>query len=250
MVSTCVRVNNEWLTVPVEACSRGEYCNLKEKGCSSNTGPCNPVGHTGNFVCTSLGIFPNPYDCQRYHVCYQSGINLVSLGFACMHETAFSPTTGECSLTVEDGVCNEPQFKCENSGDKGSWPGNDNIFYICKAVEVNNQRVLFPTLYRCGSNEVFTGQLCERKPLTISTPAETFTMSTSTSPLSSSTQNPIDTTTSPGGNFICYRAGIYPDRTNCRYYFSCDTYLRPIRIQCPIGTYFNQEMSSCYRGEC
>lgn len=121
VLAVCVKRNDEWEKIPVELCDResGYQCNVNEGACSNKTGPCNPINN-GTFACTSVGTFPDPYDCQLYHVCYESNGNLVSIEINCKPETAYDPITGVCSLSLNSLVCQEYGFKCNKAGDMGS----------------------------------------------------------------------------------------------------------------------------------
>jgi Chitin binding Peritrophin-A domain len=188
-------------------------------------GPCNPVGQTGNFVCTSAGTYPDPYDCQKYHLCYQNGDNLVAVNIECEQKTAFSPMTGTCSQTLKDPVCTDKTFVCNNVGDKAAWPGNANIFYICMATQIEGKRSLFPTLYRCPENYSFNGEDC--------VPGNSPGLP------------------GPGGpQKACNIPGLMPDMTNCRSYWYCNNKFQVQQIQCRTGTYFDKVSLSCKVGDC
>lgn len=232
LVATCVKSNGNWLTVPVESCDtdKGYYCNLNEHGCSNETGPCQPFGFEGNFACTSEGVFPDPYDCQKYHMCYKAGNTLVSANIDCGADKAFSAATGDCALTLKDSVCTQKQYACENSGESKSWPGNKNIFYICKATYDQGSRILYPTLYRCASGEIFNGNDCVPRSIT-----------------------DIDVLPFPDypiGPFRCSVPGLYKDEVDCHAYYQCDILGNARKYSCPTDTHFDDRIKSCARGTC
>ncbi|CAD7083291.1 unnamed protein product [Hermetia illucens] len=246
LLATCVQVNDKWMTVPVETCNEelGFYCNLNERGCSNLTGPCYPFGFEGNFACTTEGVFPDPYDCQKYHMCYKAGSTLVSANINCGGDRAYSASTGDCSVTVYDKICTEQQYICENAGDSGAWPGNNNIFYICKATMENDAKILYPTLYRCASGEVFNGARCVQK-------GGTGSVSPTVKPggsggSSGSSSRP----TSIPGEFICTERGLQADPSDCRSYYFCSLNGTARRFTCPLNSYFNLNTKSCVFGRC
>ncbi|XP_062550974.1 uncharacterized protein LOC134215900 [Armigeres subalbatus] len=220
-VARCIELNNSWQPVPVEECDAdaGYFCNVNEGGCSQRIGACNPAGQEGNFVCNTMGVFPDPFECEKYHFCYQNGQNLVSINMAC-ENTAFSPTTGDCSLPLNDTTCTIPQWNCSQAGEMNAWPGNNNIYYLCMADNRNGIRVLYPELYRCSANRVFNGTRC------------------------------VDRQTVPSQTYRCDSPGLYEDVTDCRYYYFCDANLVAQHIQCPSGSYFDTRTSSCVLGTC
>ena len=227
-MATCVRINNNWIAIPVEACNTddGFYCNLDYKGCSNETGPCRPLGHEENFPCTAEGVFPDPYDCQKYHLCFFEGNTLVAANINCGSDKAFSAASGDCSLNTSNVVCKRRQYTCNRAGDSASWPGNLNIFYVCMAKLDNGNRVIFPTLYRCASGEVFNGRDCVARG--------DFTGSI----------NPI------GGPFECTRVGLHEDPFNCRSYYYCDSKLRSMKYTCPSNSHYDAIRRTCVRGAC
>lgn len=228
LLARCIRLNGNWLTIPVETCNteEGFYCNLEKKGCSNATGPCHPFGFEGNFACTSEGVFPDPYDCQKYHMCYRAGHTLVSANIECGGDKAYSAATGDCSATIDDGVCNEPQYECHQSGDSQAWAGNMNIFYICKATFDRGERILYPTLYRCSSGEVFNGRDCIPRQQYVKVPGEKHEI------------------------FVCEKNGLFSDPGHCQSYYYCDSSLNWKKYTCPQHTHFDNRMKTCVRGSC
>lgn len=228
LLARCVRINNNWLTIPVETCNAedGHYCNLAAKGCSNATGPCHPLGFEGNFTCTSEGVFPDPYDCQKYHMCYRAGHTLVTANIECGGNKAFSASTGDCSKTIEDAVCTEPQYECEHSGDTHAWTGNLNVFFICTATFDHGVRILYPSLYRCASGEIFNGRDCIPKHQYVDVDGEMLP------------------------SFVCENGGLFADAGNCRSYYYCDSALKWRKYTCPHRTHFDNKIKSCVRGDC
>ncbi|XP_052897845.1 uncharacterized protein LOC128304677 [Anopheles moucheti] len=224
-VAVCVRIGTVWETFWVEACNPAEglYCNEFEGGCSASVGSCNPGGE-GNFECNTPGVFPDPFNCRLYHMCFMNGNNPVAISMDC-GGAAFSPATGDCSLPLNDTVCMSPQFSCTAVGQMDAWPGNNNIYYICAAETVNDNRVLRPRLYRCPSNQMFQQGQCVQR----------------------------DWSNMPPGTIVpyeCERPGLFADPAHCQYYYSCSTELVATHLQCPDGTYFNANTVSCVLGVC
>ncbi|XP_053673941.1 uncharacterized protein LOC128724201 [Anopheles nili] len=225
IVGVCIKIGSLWEMPFVEACNadEGYYCNEYEGGCSSSISSCNPGGE-GNFECNSPGIFPDPTNCRLYHMCLQNGNNQVAISMDC-GGFAFSAATGDCSLPLNNTVCLEPQFNCSFLGQMASWPGNNNIYYICAAETMNGNRYLRPRLYRCPANQMFVGGQCVQR----------------------------DWSNMPPGTivpYVCQRPGLFVDPSHCQYYYSCNSELVSTHLQCPDGTYFNANTLSCVLGTC
>lgn len=43
IVATCIRINNEWKTIPVAECGEGMFCNVRQGGCSDLAGESMPL---------------------------------------------------------------------------------------------------------------------------------------------------------------------------------------------------------------
>lgn len=247
LLSICVRNSTGWMIIPIEICdtTKGYYCNSRLGMCSNSTGPCHPFAMDGNFPCTSQGIFPDPYDCQKYHMCYFAGVTLVSVSLDCSGNKAFNAATGQCTTTLQDPICLFRQFQCENVGDAHPWPNSPNIFYICRALSQQDERVLYPSLYRCADGEVFNGYACQQGNI----PFETTTRSpTAVTAVSGGTGS--STTASPSNN-RCSITGLSADPDDCTSYYYCSAVNGIKRHRkCPSGTHFSTQYVSCVFGAC
>lgn len=159
VLARCIQIGNTWETALLKSCdaSQGLFCNEQEGDCSTTPGPCNPGGSGGAFTCTSEGIFPDPFDCRRYHTCFIVSGQLVNFNINCSAGSAFNPQMNDCSLDGNHEICRVPQFRCNAVGQMGAWPLNPNIFYIC----FSNAGSLFPVMYRCGRGQIFDENFME-----------------------------------------------------------------------------------------
>lgn len=268
LLAVCVKISSGWVNVPVETCDteNGFYCNSNMKSCSNVTGPCHPLGSEGNFPCTSEGIFPDPYNCQKYHMCYFVGLTLVAASVECGGNKVFNAATKDCSLPLNDPVCDKQQFECSSAGDARPWPNNPNIFYICQVATNQNIRVLHPTLYQCGTGEIFDGYICKPEGrVTSMTTTVSYTPKTSsflpeitgtrTMPIITSDEstNGFSSSTAATTNLPekCLRLGLYADPKDCYSYYYCSGYNGSLKhAKCSPGSYYNTAISSCTIGSC
>ncbi|XP_050334111.1 uncharacterized protein LOC126761774 [Bactrocera neohumeralis] len=255
LLSTCVRNSSGWMTIPIEICdtAKGFYCNSRAGMCSNSTGPCHPFAMDGNFPCTSQGIFPDPYDCQKYHMCYFAGVTLVAVTLECYGNKAFNAASGQCTATLQDSICLLPQFQCDNVGDAHPWPNSPNVFYICRALSQQDERVLYPSLYRCSDGEVFNGYGCQQGntqvDITTSSPAATVTAVTAVTAISGSGTGTTTTVSPSTGR--CSVAGLSADPEDCTKYYYCSAVNGVQRRRsCPSGTHFSTQYVSCVLGAC
>uniref|UniRef100_A0A034WC31 Chitin-binding type-2 domain-containing protein n=1 Tax=Bactrocera dorsalis TaxID=27457 RepID=A0A034WC31_BACDO len=255
LLSTCVRNSSGWMTIPIEICdtAKGFYCNSRAGMCSNSTGPCHPFAMDGNFPCTSQGIFPDPYDCQKYHMCYFAGVTLVAVTLECYGNKAFNAATGQCTATLQDSICLLPQFQCDNVGDAHPWPNSPNVFYICRALSQQDERVLYPSLYRCTDGEVFNGYGCQQgsiaSEITTRSPTVVGTATTTVTAVSGSGTG--STTTVAPSTGRCLVAGLSADPEDCTKYYYCSAVNGVQRHRsCPSGTHFSTQYVSCVLGAC
>ncbi|XP_068142550.1 uncharacterized protein [Drosophila tropicalis] len=249
LLATCVSHSSGWVNIPVESCDtdNGFYCNARLGMCSNETGPCHPFGLEGNFQCISQGIFPDPYDCQKYHMCYFVGATLVAATVDCGSDRAFNARTGQCSLTLQDPVCVQQQYSCPFVGYVAPWPTNANIFYVCKSPvkqNLNDTIVIYPSLHRCNDGEIFSDFVCTRgvdtSPPTGSLPGGS----------DAANVDPNDDSFSILPS-VCQHVGLIADMDDCRKYYYCSALNGTLRhLDCPTGTYYRPESSACVLGAC
>lgn len=231
LVAICIQKNGIWEAIPVDKCdeTNGFYCNLAEYGCSNKTGPCHPALQD-IFTCSSDGVFPNPYDCQKYYTCSRTGNNLIANTHDCGRNRAFSIVTRDCSLTMNHESCKRPQFNCTRPGDSGAWPGEPRLFYVCIREEIDNLHSITPYLHWCDYDEIYMDGNC--------VPVKQ---------INGNTGNP---TTGVIERFKCPGAGLYQDLTDCRSYYICDTQFYSRKATCQRNYYFNDIKKSCLPGHC
>ncbi|XP_049827417.1 mucin-5AC-like isoform X5 [Schistocerca gregaria] len=143
-------------------CVRGE-CVEGESECDVENDP---------ITCTGMGLFPDPYDCTKFHICKAEGNSSVRY---CSDGWAYNPLTGVCSEELTGSICSSLPIVCDALADSSTFPGNPSIYYIC----VSDDGVeIYPSLYRCPHGGIYN-------PSTYQC-SDSSTNSTATSPSSSS----------------------------------------------------------------
>uniref|UniRef100_A0A1Y1LCW0 Chitin-binding type-2 domain-containing protein n=1 Tax=Photinus pyralis TaxID=7054 RepID=A0A1Y1LCW0_PHOPY len=105
------------------------------------------------FLCSSPGMFPDPYDCKAYYFCAPcDGTVLKAVRVACGEDLAtgtkygYNPATYVCSNRLTNGECTTlPIPVCKRPFEMGVVGGNSNLYYTCLNVTVGNQ--MTSTLY-------------------------------------------------------------------------------------------------------
>ncbi|XP_049814124.1 uncharacterized protein LOC126260805 [Schistocerca nitens] len=137
-----------YIPTVVATCESSTRCSTEQADCiAKEDSDCHPPA---DFTCHDVGFFPDPYDCQKFHVCTE--VNADSESFSCSGATAYNPLTADCSLTKSDRVCTEgPIVPCSQPGQIGIVPENPAIYYIC----VEQEDEIVPEMYRCPGSQIF-----------------------------------------------------------------------------------------------
>lgn len=227
-VAWCMNTGDKWDTIITETCGEDEFCNQLTGTCSKEISSCNNNSDDVNFACKTEGLFPDPFNCHKYYLCYkpQGNRQVVAVKLNCPNGYAFNVHTSDCSLTDDDIVCSQ-QFECARAGEMHAWPMNDNIFYIC----VKQENGLYPSLARCEKGYVFKHTACVKDDGSEIRPGEPVMTSTTLRP------------------DVCLKSMRYPDDRDChRYYYCAGPGEKALHYQCPIGSYY--KINNCVLGNC
>lgn len=190
--------------------SDNQFCSVEAGGCVDDFRECNKFG-LQNIDCQTVGKFPDPYDCNSYHVCSENKGILYSTMHRCPDDKAFDPLTGTCRFKPNHEVCTKsPLPKCIKPLQTEPVKLNPNIYFVC--VYKNSE--LKHIFYRCEPGQSFFRDTC------------------------------VETT------FRCQAKGKYKDNTNCRKYYHCNENLTYTHRSCHPERYFNTEQSTCVKGIC
>ncbi|XP_046998839.1 uncharacterized protein LOC124614050 [Schistocerca americana] len=131
--------------------SADQKCSAEQAACvASADSECHSSLPGEDFTCHGIGSFPDPYDCQTYHICTE--VNAGSQPESCSGTTAYNPLQADCSLTTSDRVCTEgPITPCTQLGQVGIVPENPAIYYIC----IQKGDGMSPEMYRCPGSQTF-----------------------------------------------------------------------------------------------
>lgn len=134
--------------------------------CSSSPDPSNALcasGPNAAFLCTSEGVFPDPYDCQRYHVCVASGAppdpNVCATGYVYLASARACQPWRRNTCRTLGGVCENAR----NVGRLVAFGGQTAYYAFCSP--------LGPIMMRCpdelseifDQNQGFCRYNCQRE---------------------------------------------------------------------------------------
>lgn len=226
-VAWCLNTGDKWETIITETCGEDEFCNQVNGTCSSEIDFCDDSNEESNFSCMTEGLFPDPFNCHKYYVCYQpqGTQNIVAVSFNCPLGLAFNVKSNKCSSIDGKNEC-KPLLRCSRPGEMHAWPYNDNIFYMC----IKQDNSLYPSLTRCENGYVFRNGVCIKEVGKIMQDAPLIV---------TTTQRPT----------ICKDSRRYPDPNDCHMYYFCSGPGQKIaHYKCPAGSYY--KLNSCVLGKC
>ncbi|XP_045497453.1 uncharacterized protein LOC123695597 [Colias croceus] len=164
---TCVALPVGWLKVPLHQCPGDQTCNAHLKKCSSEAVPeCDVVTQKYQHTCEQVGIFPDAFDCRKFHLCSppeglpdgRPADHRVAL---CPRHYAYDPQTAQCSVLLPNGQCtSKPVPPCSKVGQAGSLSTSPNHYYVC----LSKQGSLTPQIFICPHGWVFNEGFCRPKP--------------------------------------------------------------------------------------
>lgn len=145
----------------------GDECDIENKeyclngNCTNATNQHCPPREQPAFPCKSIGVFPDPFDCQVFHVCCEDEANSSSSIHNCENKFAYDPLTTYCKIPLSSNICPErpPVPTCTRSGERGALTMNKTIYFIC--TKING--VLYPVQYLCPNGRYFVGDQCVNK---------------------------------------------------------------------------------------
>uniref|UniRef100_A0A6M2DYX2 Putative secreted protein n=1 Tax=Xenopsylla cheopis TaxID=163159 RepID=A0A6M2DYX2_XENCH len=193
----CIAIGSDYLEADLETCAPGKTCK-SGKGCvdadQNDECPQPERPNADTFICETVGIFPDLYDCKTYHFCppqvgnedfsvvYQHSHTermtieaikkqarvdrtkptRISVQHKCDDGYAYDASTAMCSIKLDDDKkCpSSPSDLCKNVGDTKPLGIGSSYFYICHRLNFGTNNVLVPRVYRCPHNEIFSKGTC------------------------------------------------------------------------------------------
>ncbi|CAH1645753.1 unnamed protein product [Spodoptera littoralis] len=164
---TCVPLPVGWLKVPLQECNEGLTCNAHQGQCSPDPAPeCSGAAQDFDHTCEQVGIFPDAYDCRKFHLCsppegLPDGRPADHRAALCPRHYGYNPATAQCSIQLEHSQCSEkPVPECKVIGQHGVLPLSSNHYYVC----LIKNGVLHPQVFICPHGWHFWGEFCQPEP--------------------------------------------------------------------------------------
>lgn len=164
---TCINLpNGAYLMVPLNTCSESQTCNANQGGCSDEPVPeCDDTTKYFRHICEQVGIFPDAYDCRKFHLC--SPPSDLPSGRPADHRTALCPRnygynaqTAQCSIKLPFGQCEtKPTSDCTTIGQYRVLASSPNYYSVC----IKKEGKLFPQIFVCPHGLHFIDGFCRDK---------------------------------------------------------------------------------------
>ncbi|XP_017064600.2 uncharacterized protein LOC108103586 [Drosophila eugracilis] len=152
----CIRdATGKWETISMLGCQSDHSFFCSDEGTFGCTwqSQCQ-VPKRGPFTCQQAGLFPDPYDCRKYHECSDQSVDTIR---QCSNGAGYSTLLETCVLDRESDPCTKEQFSCSRSGQVGGWLPDNRYFYVCVNDSTNS---LYPLMMKCREGFVFDSHSC------------------------------------------------------------------------------------------
>lgn len=163
----CIESEGKYEEMDLQTCSKEQTCLNNE--CSEDPNPLCHTGDQGSFMCTATAMFPDPYNCNIYHICAkkseavndnrdESNVDYYHAAMKCDDDYGYDPVSTYCKNPLKNNACPDklPVPTCQKLGQSGALI-NPSIYYICRLTDSNT---LEPELGLCPHGKKFIGGRC------------------------------------------------------------------------------------------
>ncbi|CAH2106779.1 unnamed protein product [Euphydryas editha] len=168
---TCIPLPVGWLKVPLQQCPEGQTCNAHLGQCSNEPVPeCEVATNKFQHICEQIGIFPDAYDCRKFHLCsppdgLPNGRPADHRAALCPRQYGYDPRIAQCSIILKNGQCDKkPVPECKKVGQSDALESSPNHYYVCLSRHGN----LYPQIFICPHGWYFWDNYCQpelKKPV-------------------------------------------------------------------------------------
>lgn len=115
------------------------------------------------FKCHVPGMYPDPFDCTKYHFCVPESYEIVNHTMRLKHfehscqeddtgvQYKYDPKSTYCKVKLDNGCGEWPVPLCPFEGFSNALEENMSLFYVCDLVDGH----LYPHLYVCPHGEQY-----------------------------------------------------------------------------------------------
>lgn len=142
--------NGKAISMPCPAAT--PYC--KDRYCSAERDPtwslCDDQLLEQQLSCTAEGYFPEPSDCQQYHLCPDPTLKPTQLRttFHCPANYVYDSINFKCKRKRQTSDC--VTLTCTKANTFITYPGNENYYGFCKSSGGT-----LPVMFKCPAGQYF-----------------------------------------------------------------------------------------------
>ncbi|KAF5292711.1 hypothetical protein FQR65_LT11179 [Abscondita terminalis] len=159
----CVQNGSDFIEVPAETCGGDDSCLNGQ--CTSYPNPScnNNTEIQPDFMCQTPGMYPDPFDCTKFHYCIKnrdissnSSFTFLQVEDKCGCNYSYNMKTTFCDIPLINGNCQGiyPIAICFAPGDTGSFWMNPSLYYICRRHPYNSH-IIYPFIYACENGKIY-----------------------------------------------------------------------------------------------
>ncbi|RZC34209.1 peritrophic matrix protein 1-B [Asbolus verrucosus] len=165
-VASCTKTGSTFTKTIVGQCSANEKC--VNGACTTASDPiCDGIARI-EFKCKKVGVFPDPFYCNKYYMCVNDGGTLKRFKNECEEGFGFNIATDLCSIKLINNRCVTGEYPvplCKKLGESAAVAKKPAEYYTCvqKTVKVNGsmKTVLYPELDECPNAKIFSNNECK-----------------------------------------------------------------------------------------
>ncbi|RZC39644.1 hypothetical protein BDFB_007923 [Asbolus verrucosus] len=165
----CMQQGDVFTKAKIGMCSPPEKC--VQGVCTEDPEPfCDGIASLP-FVCSTVGIFPDPFYCNKFVLCVaDSQGNMKPYLNQCDEGYGYDVATDMCSIKLVNKDCTPgiyPVPLCKEAGQSAALVKKPSVYYLCQQrqvkIDAKETTVLYPMLAECPHGETYDNYACKPK---------------------------------------------------------------------------------------
>ncbi|XP_063916951.1 uncharacterized protein LOC135132706 [Zophobas morio] len=156
----CIQDDDTYTKQNVKTCDYGEKC-IKNKCTTAQDPFCDGIADLP-FPCQAVGIFPDPFYCNKFVLCVQTKDTFKAYPNQCEQGLGYNIGTGLCDIVLPNGVCPDDEYPiplCTELGHSEALEGKPQEYFICKEYGRSND-VMYPFIDVCSEAKTYDNYIC------------------------------------------------------------------------------------------
>ena len=156
----CMQNGNTYTKENIQTCDSGEKC--INNACTDAEDPiCDGIADLA-FPCQTVGIFPDPFYCNKFVLCVQVKNTLQAYPNQCEEGLGYNIGTGLCDIILPNGVCPQGDYPvplCTRISQSDHLENKPQEYYTCKEYSTAKD-VLYPFINVCPQAQIYNDYTC------------------------------------------------------------------------------------------